>query len=339
MAISSTRLVFLSTGKYTSTAHYTPFSKANLQTMPHATGFVISLSNNYNIYQTGPYTDLINDVINQAYTIADPDISKPFYIGLPVVDFSYSYNKRSADYARLRDNYIIPLWNKIKDDDALSPLFKGFYFTNERVFGATNASSPTSNAQIGLMNDLAYLIRNDPIRDIRKEFIWSPYLGYNELYYEINNNIGVVANRTNIFNTIFLQSNYYFTPREGSWDNSTQKGIIPETLDLAVKCATENKVFNFAAQGNFNVAQAIVVSGSKTSSTKIALNMEAEDSLQWSQSTYAPFYRTACDKMSIPLMSNTCPFIFYAGSYNGVITSSLHNTIEGFYTNGSCVMP
>ena len=49
------------------------------------------------------------------------------------------------------------------------------------------------------MNDLAYLIRNDPIRNIRKEFIWSPYLGFNEQYYEINNNIGVVANRTNIF--------------------------------------------------------------------------------------------------------------------------------------------
>lgn len=111
MAISSTRLVFLSTGKYTSTAHYTPFSKTNLQTMPHATGFVISLSNNYNIYQAGPYADLIDDVINQAYIIADPDISKPFYIGLPVVDFSYSYNNRSADYARLRDNYIIPIWN------------------------------------------------------------------------------------------------------------------------------------------------------------------------------------------------------------------------------------
>lgn len=337
MAISSTRLVFLPTGKYTTTAHYTPFSKANLQTMPHATGFVIYINGNYNIYKTGPYTDLIDDVMDQVEVIADEDINKPFYIGLPAVNFSHSYNSRSADYERLRDNYIIPIWNKIKDDAVLSPLFKGFYFTNERVFGATNASSPTSNAQIGLMNDLAYLIRNDPIRNIRKEFIWSPYLGFNEQYYEINNNIGVVANRTNIFNTIFLQSHYYFTPNEGVWDGSD--GVHQNTLDLAVKCATENKVFNFAARNNFIVSEAIIVSGSKTSSTKIALNMEAEDGLKWSRDTYASYYETECKKMKTPFLSNKCPFVFYAGSHNGIIVAGLHKTIEGFYTDGSCVLP
>ena len=117
-------------------------------------------------------------------------------------------------------------------------------------------------------------------------------------------------------NTIFLQSHYYFTPNEGVWDGSD--GVHQNTLDLAVKCATENKVFNFAARNNFIVSEAIIVSGSKTSSTKIALNMEAEDGLKWSRDTYASYYETECKKMKTPFLSNKCPFVFYAGSHNGI---------------------
>ena len=336
MAISSTRLVFLSTGKYTSTAKYTRFSKANLDLLSHATGFVISVTGVYSIYGNGPYTDLINDVMSQVEVVAQT--KKPFYIGLPAVNFfSTAYTTRTADYQRIKTQYVIPVWEKISANSNYKSLFKGFYFTNERVFGSSSASSPTSNAQIGLMNDLAYTIRNDPNANIRKEFIWSPYLGYNASYYEINNNIGIVANRTNIFNTIFLQSHYYFTAKDGVWNGSS--GVIPQNLELAIKCATENKFYNFAAPGNFNVGNAIIVSGSKTSSTKIALNMEAEDGLKWSQSSYAPYYRVECEKMREPLMSNSCPFVFYAGSYNGIISAGLYKTIEGFYTNGNCVLP
>ena len=80
MAISSTRLVFLSTGKYTSTAKYTRFSKANLDLLSHATGFVISVTGVYSIYGNGPYTDLINGVMSQVEVVAQT--KKPFYIGL-----------------------------------------------------------------------------------------------------------------------------------------------------------------------------------------------------------------------------------------------------------------
>ena len=57
---------------------------------------------------------------------------------------------------------------------------------------------------VKLMNDLAYVIRNDPNSKIYKEFIWAPYLGYNYTYYKTNQNLGIVANRTNIFNTVYL---------------------------------------------------------------------------------------------------------------------------------------
>ena len=43
--------------------------------------------------------------------------------------------------------------------------------------------------------------------------------------------------------------------------------------------------------------------------------------------------------MKVPLLNGSCPFIFYAGSYNGIVKSNLRASIEGFYTNGSCVLP
>ena len=336
MAISSTRLTFLYTGKYnTAGGKYTQFSKSDLDKLSHVTGFVVSVTGIYDVYQTGPFADLISDVMAQVSIVAQT--GKPFYIGIPAVNFSSStYTRRSADYTNLKNNYILKIWSRISANSTYKNLFKGFYCTNERVFGTTNVSSPvSSNAQIGLLNDLAYLIRNDTSQNIRKEFIWSPYLGYNNTYYEINTNIGIIANRTNIFNTIFLQSNYYFIPAEGAWNGSS--GIIPETLDLAIKSATDNKLYNFAAKGNFT--SYTVVGSTKTSSTKIALNMEAEDALKRQQSTYSKYYNTACNKMKVPLMNGSCPFIFYAGSYNGIVTANLRASIEGFYTDGSCVLP
>lgn len=336
MAISSTRLTFLFAGKYnTAGDKYTQFKKSDLDNLSHVTGFVVGVTANYDIYKTGPFTDLINDVMGQVAIVSQT--GKPFYIGIPAVNFGMStYTRRSADYTNLKSNYILKIWNQISANSTYKSLFKGFYCTNERVFGTTNVSSPvSSNAQIGLLNDLAYTIRNDTSLGMQKEFIWSPYMGYNSAYYEINTNIGIVANRTNIFNTIFLQSNYYFTPAKGAWNGSS--GIIPQTLDMAIKSATDNKLYNFSAKGNFT--SYAVVGGTKTSSTKIALNMEAEDALKWKQSTYSSYYETACNKMKVPLLNGSCPFIFYAGSYNGIVKANLRASIKGFYTDGSCVLP
>lgn len=337
MAISQTRLTFLFAGKHnTNGDKYLQFSKSDLDNLSHVTGFVVGVTGDYNVYKTGPFTDLISDVMEQVEIVAQT--GKPFYIGIPAVNFdSTTYTRRSADYTNIKSNYIQQIWSQISAHSTYKNLFKGFYWTNERVFGTTNVSSPTSNAQIGLLNDLAYTIRNDTPLGIRKEFIWSPYLGFNSTYYEINTNIGIIANRTNIFNTVFLQSNYYFTPApdKGAWNGSS--GIIPQTLDMAVKSATDNKLYNFAAKGNFNSYS--VVGGTKTSNTKIALNMEAEDTLKGKQSTYSPYYKTACAKMKVPLLNGSCPFIFYAGSHNGIVKSNLRASIEGFYTDGSCVLP
>ena len=189
---------------------------------------MVGVTGVYDIYKTGPFTDLISDVMAQVAIVAQT--GKPFYIGIPAVNFgSTTYTRRSADYTNIKSNYILKIWSQISANSTYKNLFKGFYCTNERVFGSTNVSSPTSNAQIGLLNDLAYTIRNDTSLGIRKEFIWSPYLGYNSTYYEINTNIGIIANRTNIFNTVFLQSNYYFTPAKGGlewllWHYSADAG-------------------------------------------------------------------------------------------------------------------
>ena len=231
MAMSKERLVLISTGKINASQKYEQFTEDDLKKMSAATGFVLTPTDDYNAYKTN-YSEFITAVAAQAAVLPD---GKVFYVGLPVINASDAYVYSSADYDRLK-KFIIAIHEKYASDSR----FKGFYFTNERVFGTVSVSSPTSNAMVKLMNDLAYVIRNDPNSKIYKEFIWAPYLGYNYTYYKTNQNLGIVANRTNIFNTVYLQSAYYFTPDRGEWNASTRMGIPEKNLELAVKCAQQN---------------------------------------------------------------------------------------------------
>lgn len=330
MAKSTTRLVFIYTGKVSSGMQYTQFTSADFAKLSHATGFVVCPSGSYSVNGTD-FTNYIASLKQQVQAIPS---DKSFYIGLPPINASDSYAYTDAEYQRFK-SFITTIAAYYKSDSR----FKGFNFTNERVFGTVSTSSPTSNAMVKLMNNLAYVIRNDPNAAIYKEFIWAPYLGYNSTYYTINQNLGIVANRTNIFNTIYLQPTYYYIPARNEWNASTRTGVPTQNLDLAYKCVSANAMYNYSANNDAFVIASSPVGGSKTSSTKIAIDMEAEDSLKWSQNVYGTYYNQQCGKMK-PLFTNgTCPFLFYAGSYNGIISAGLHASIQAFYKDGSCQLP
>lgn len=328
-----TRLLFVPTGKVSSSEDYKQISLTEFKQMQEVTGYVLTPTGTYSVYQENfkAYTEALDAQIKQM-----PD-GKPYYIGIPVIDASDVYQYNSSHYTA-RKAFVIGMNNKYGGTGRL----KGFYFTNERVFGTVSASSPVSNAIVKLMNDLAYTIRNDPNSKIYKEFIWAPYLGYNSTYYSINQNLGIVANRTNIFNTIYLQSGHFFTPQRGDgkgWNSSKRTGQPKENLDLARKCARENKVFNYTANNDAFVISSTPVGGSKTSTTKIAIDVEAQDELKRQQATYAPLYESECEAYEPLLMNNACPFVFYAGSYNGIVDCHLYLSIDAFYLNGSCRLP
>lgn len=331
MSVSPIRLVLIHTGR-TLKGAYTQFQFNDLKKMDKASGFVLNPCTEYGVYGRS-YERHYSYLIDQM----DQLPPKPFYVGLPPVNISNGYTNQDCidDFAAL-SGFVERVFEEVQNLNKAGS-FKGFYFTTERIPGTVDASSPLSNPMVKLMSDLAGLIR----KTHKKQFIWAPYLGYNEEYYTINENIGIIANRMNIFTTIFLQSGYYFK------DDPNRGNIPRQNLTLASKCAQSNAVYNFRSNGSYTVSSTPVC-GSKTSTTAIGVDMEVEDSLYWeladkeltsAERTFKRNYTSTCSTFSPIFNKGTCQFLFYAGSYNGIISCNLHETVNAFYDNGACKMP
>jgi|GEM_PF-6041773 len=335
MGKSSIRLVFLYAGKYNSTDSYTIFTESNINSLSNASAFVICCTDKYAVYSMGPYTELINAIASQAAILKSK--SKQFYVGIPCISApaGYSATDRTRDYGLLKP-YILAVKTKLTQNNTWASC-AGFYWTNERVFDTVNASSPMSNQHVQLMNDIAYVIRNDPNSGINKDFIWSPYLGFNSDYYNITNNLGIVANKTSIFNTIFLQSQYYFTPESGAWNQSTRTGVPAANLELAYKSALDNKVYNYASATT--PSGEVVVGSSKTGNTMIGANIECDNYLNSQNPLYAPYYIAQAAKYKPLLMTSGKPFIAYGGSHDGIIGFQLYKPVDKFYQDGTYRSP
>ena len=331
MSVSSIRLVLIYTGK-TEKADYPKFQRDELNKLDKASGFVLTPNDQYGIYGRS-YEKHYPYLIAQMEQLP----SKPFYVGLPPVNISNGYTGQDciADFAAL-SNFVERVFEEVQNLNKMGS-FKGFYFTTERIPGTVDASSPLSNPMVKLMSDLSGLIR----KTHKKQFIWAPYLGYNEMYYTINENIGIVANRMNIFTTIFLQSGYYFK-------DAPDHGDIPrQNLTLAAKCAQNRAVYNYRSEGSYTVSSTPVC-GSKTSTTAIGIDMEVDNSLyrelentelEAKDRNYKKNYTGSCISFSPIFKTGTCQFLFYADSHYGLIDCHLYETVNAFYDNGACKMP
>lgn len=337
------KLVFIFTGKINASASYTEYSESNLRTLTQANGFIVALSGNYAANGAGSggrYTTLINNNIKPLVQNIKK-VNKSFYIGIPPVNApsNYSSTQRSADYTRLKQ-YVKDIKSMLQTSDVNAwSLFKGFYWTNERIMGTISASNITAEQHAKLLNDMAYLIRSDTGTGILKEFIWAPYMGFNSTYYTINQNIGLIANKTSIFNKVFLQSGWYWTnpvyrdEHPGMWDAKTRTGIPEGNLKLVKDSVTQNVFKNWPAnysEANMNsiTVTGVNVGGTKTGSTIIGLDMEAEDDLGKNPDNHPEYQETR--RFFDPLVGNY-PIVFYAGSWNGVIQSGVYNKINEFY--------
>ena len=311
------------------------FERADLDTMSNASGFVLTPCTKYEVYGEN-YKDHYPLLINQMKELP----KKSFYVGLPPINASDAYENRDcySDYSLLYDfiSKVISEIETLKADNKLLGTFRGFYFTTERVFGTVDPDHPTLNPMVKLMSDLADLIK----KTYKKKFIWAPYLGRYETYYTTNENLGIVANRTSIFNTIFLQSGYYFYPdrKRNTEDSDPENVILRRNLTLAQKCAQNNMVYNYKAS-NSTVISNTPIGTKKSSSTQIGIDMEASDSLRWYPDTYKRYYSRECGTFSPLFINGTCPFLFYAGAYSGIIGSLLYQSIQEFYANGGYKLP
>lgn len=234
-----------------------------------------------------------------------------FFISLPAVnnDQKTMDNMTSfyADYkkfmSRAEDTAI-----EILGEDLWFKKGKGFYFRTETILPIQeqiSKTSPTNNPMVQLLNDLAYVIRNQYDR----EFIWAPYYGYGDFATNINHNLGVIANRTNIFDKICIQPQYYF---QGSKYKKNVDRVYQSMIDQEV--VDEDGV--------------PVAGGRKSSATAaIGVTMEGDDYFNGSMSSEFDYYINKFSR----LMGPDHVFAFYAGETYNVARMPISDAINDFY--------
>ena len=150
---------------------------------------------------------------------------------------------------------------------------EGFYMCREHilvpgdeekgkpVYGVTlTASNPTAHPQVAMMN----IVSNHVHNTLKKKMMWIPYYGVGGNWNNTIYSIGVVANKTNIYDYVFLQPSYYFNP-----GTSNGVDVNVDNLYAVRESITLNKVVGRPSAYS-------VVTGNKTSNTKIGAEMEMD---------------------------------------------------------------
>lgn len=186
---------------------------------------------------------------------------------------------------------------------------RGFYWGTEQVnsyytkFDASATSTSFNNRHVQLMKSMSDLVHNNG-----KQFMWIPYLttdtSTSPAYSIIRT--GYIANKTNIFNYVLLQPGYYFHAEKLA------------QLNLAKTCAQNNKVYNNSGT---------VTGGSKTSSTKIGVEMEIDSQIagaNW-QGYNDRYYEYT---LRFNPLKTSIPVCYYADDRD----STMNTTVKGYIT-------
>ncbi|WP_010249725.1 T9SS type A sorting domain-containing protein [Acetivibrio cellulolyticus] len=195
---------------------------------------------------------------------------------------------------------------------------RGFYFSSEGIpyyytwfkpDKTINFDNPVVKTMLSFSNEIHQVYN--------KEFMWIPYYGNSlaiDSYYNKEQfvRIGYIANRTNIFDYIFIQPSYYFKPKSEN---------IP-----FVKTSTElNAVVDMKLD---------IVGGIKTSKTLIGPEMEIDTKLDTTigkddSLAYQKRYNQYVTAFS-NVKSNT-PVAFYAGSRDEIFNDTVYNSVKNFF--------
>lgn len=311
---------------------------------PEVTDFIISLSGNYNqvgAQSTSGYDAVISGGNTEVNLVACTNVlkeyEKPFYVALPPVNVSSKSGtgSYSIEYQNWK-TYLTKVRAALTNNRSWS-FCKGFYLTNEMIPGTVNQNSIMSNTFAKLLNDIAYVIRSDTNSEYYREFIWAPYLGYNANFMDFNSDNGIIANKTNIFDMVLFQPHTYFAPAEGEWNPTSYSDTPPENSRLAAKCAIENVAYTYAAKNDRNHYK--IVAGSKTSPTKIGVDVELDHNLfqldnPTLRESYINSYNAQCDGLE-GVVGSDAPLVFYCGSGDTQIQAA--DAIHRFFRDGTSV--
>lgn len=281
--------------------------------------FVITLGNqsvrfDYSLgdsNQNKVITQSINDLKDflnkwKSSTLAKENI----YVSLPLLHNNKpTYNNADklysfyVNYMRKVEETVVDLMGQTFWDND----FAGFFFRTEGIYPINeeiSSTSPTSNPMVKLMNDLSYRIRNT----YERYFMWCPYYGYNTYRNNIIKNLGIVANRTDIFDVICIQPATYYHDAPSS------------NVDLVYDSASSNEVVD--QNGN------PVAGGRRSSATAyIGVNMEADNYFDGSKSAIFDDYISTFK----PLVREV-PIVFYANTLEATTANpDLMDAIAAFY--------
>lgn len=212
------------------------------------------------------------------------------------------YSVPQADCFHALTHLFADAWVSVVDgvkeelgDDIWNNNVQGFYYSGEDIVTAGYTKFDTSVPDQNFNNPIVYAMRqvSDRVHYYGKNMLWIPYY-HSEA--SSSTNLGYVANKTNIFDTVILQPSYYFMPAR-----SNGLTIIKNSVE---------------SQAVLN-ASGSIIGGSKTSDTKIGFEMEI-DERYYSNSAYRARYKAYVDVFSH--LVGEYPTAFYAGRPDVMLT-------------------
>ena len=157
--------------------------------------------------QTAGAADEMAYAINSLLSARGSKTTK-VWIGTPGID---SNNFNSGYTASMLTSFLTNVYNEL----AYKSKVAGTYMNQEAIYGGMdfnnvlNGTQP-GNRQIRIMNEIRTFVKSGKIGGT--QFIWCPYYGSGTSAATIIKKIGHVADKVNIFDTVFLQPHTMFEP-------------------------------------------------------------------------------------------------------------------------------
>jgi SH3 domain protein len=219
-------------------------------------------------------TYTINDYVEPALALAkkmiakDPEVQLWFsfpWMEIHALSENYVEPYKKHIYAAIKSKMSIKEWNRN---------VRGFYVGTEGVTGwytKFNESNTTNfdNAVVKAMKAYSDLVHSEG-----KEMIWIPYYGASDGSNPLR--VGNIANKTNIFDYIIIQPGKYFT--DSRYVNKKTKELGEKEVAL-YKDNISHISKSFKAPYAVYTPKNVIAGGSKTSNTRIGMEMELDANL------------------------------------------------------------
>ena len=194
----------------------------------------------------GYYADAthLNDLSNLMATLTTQIknwTNQKVWIGTPRIPKPTTTIKKAAyqTHAQSINSYCSGMKSKIDgwmgSTSGFNNYVNGFYLNHEHIMTDINNIQDTRDALGYQINwnpacseadlrahpeiEMMALVSSHVKNQMGKQLMWSPYFGTGPTNAETIKSVGYVANRTNIFNYVFIQPVYYFIPANTTFEN------------------------------------------------------------------------------------------------------------------------